>query len=167
VSTLTQLGVTVAPPEGWEVEFRPAEEGRVILHLSNYPLPPLRSDFGGHALEGMGPGKVFLALLEGDSQDADRGLYRASGPPRLAPADFSPDNVHRPVPGQTGAQRFFTVEGRAFCCYAVIGALTHLPESVAEVNRGLAAVSFAPTPTSEAPLSHPAWRGPDRWPGRR
>jgi hypothetical protein len=63
--------------------------------------------------------------------------------PRFVPADFSPANVHRPVPGQVGTQRFFTVNGRALCCYAVVGAVTHLAESVTEVNRGLAAISVA------------------------
>ena len=39
----------------------------------------------------------------------------------MAPSDFSPTAMPRAMPGRTGAQWFFSLGGRAFCLYVVLG----------------------------------------------
>jgi hypothetical protein len=44
-----------------------------------------------------------------------------SSVPRLTGRMFSSQGLQRVQRGQAGAQRFFTLNGRAFCLYAVVG----------------------------------------------
>jgi hypothetical protein len=38
---------------------------------------------------------------------------------------YRPRQLQRTIVGQAGVQRFFTVQGRAFCVYSVIGAVAN------------------------------------------
>ena len=46
----------------------------------------------------------------------------------------------RALPGQAGLQRFFTVAGRPFCLYAVIGSRAAGPRVIPRLNEMLRAV---------------------------
>jgi hypothetical protein len=169
VSRLRAYGLGTEPPGGWEAEIyqRPgvsATERRFggaavavpevegaqeaapstpIVHLANFALPSTRGDYGGGAVELMGRGGIFISLLEHDPAEVGTALFAAQGVPwPLSADDFGPQQMQRPLPGQAGCQRFFTVSGRAFCLYVAIG--SHLTRAllVREVNAALATVSF-------------------------
>ena len=67
----------------------------------------------------------------------------AQGMPRLRPNDFSPNTLRMMLPGQSGVQRFFTVNGRPFCLYAVIGAHARRIGLAGVVNDLLAGVRIS------------------------
>jgi hypothetical protein len=52
--------------------------------------------------------------------------------------------MQRPLPGQSGAQFFFTEAGRAFCLYVVLGSHARRRQLVPEVNLVLSALSVTP-----------------------
>lgn len=139
MTTISRRGVTVAVPTGWEVELTDSG-GRVVLHMAFGGLPNARSDFGGHAIESLSPGRAFIAFLEYDPQEANTGLFKAQGLPSFVPSDFSPDRLQRYTPGQSGAQRFFTVSNRAFCCYVVLTREHPTTTDTARINKALAGV---------------------------
>jgi hypothetical protein len=49
------------------------------------------------------------------------------------PSDFSPDVLQRTRAGNTGAQWFFAVSGRAFCLHAVLGSHARRAPGAAKV----------------------------------
>jgi hypothetical protein len=54
----------------------------------------------------------------------------------VTPADFSPAQLQRTIPGQSGTQYFFSEGGRAFCLYVVLGSharRAHLVRKVRDV----------------------------------
>lgn len=161
--TLSAHGITVAPPNGWDAQiFRRdpdplpdplAAEGLSamgatvtappIAHLANFGLPPVRGDFGGGAVELMGSGAIFIALLEHPAEEASRALFAGNGIPwPFRPDDFAPDTLQRGIAGQAGLQRFFVAHGRPFCLYVVIGSHRLRRVLAREVNEVLAGVRF-------------------------
>jgi hypothetical protein len=139
-------GITINVPRGWEAELgyftQPHPEsdgmadGRVLLHLANFPLPTVRGDYGSGAVELMDGGSVFIALLEWDRGSINDKLYARVGlPTELRSDDFSPQGLQRRLPGQCGTQRFFQSGGRAFGLYVVLGSYRRRDSLVAEVNR--------------------------------
>ena len=124
---LASGGLSVALPPGWEVRVRhQPPSGRdqtrnLLLHAATVPLPAERGDFGSGVWERLGPDDVFVALLEYDAEDVDAELFSARGLPAVRPSDFSPNAMQRQVAGRSGAQWFFSVAGRPFCLYAVLG----------------------------------------------
>lgn len=141
---LSAGGLTVELPEGWEaeidagaagwseaasgqpVELSPATQPdgavrRVVAHLANFPLPIGRGDFGSGAVEAMRPGDVLIVLFEYDPASTTTALFNAESLPVIAAADFSPAVLQKPLPGGSAVQRFFSVAGRAFCLYVVVG----------------------------------------------
>lgn len=157
--TLDAHGMRADPPKGWDGEiYRRTPEappvtgaGRVvaaetttpILHLANFPLPAVRGDYGGGAVERMGRGGVFISLLEHPAAEGASALFSGEGVPwPLSPDDFSPDTMQRTIAGQAGYQSFFTHRGRAFCLYVVLGSYRTRALLVREVNAALAAVEL-------------------------
>jgi len=133
-------GLQLRLPQRWEARLylrdEPAEEGESlnpVVHLANFALPPGRGDFGSGAVEVMGPGQAFIALLEYEAAEAGTPLFAARGVPRPRVADFAPNALQRRLPGQLGVQRFFTENGRAFCLYVVLGSREHATGLVGEV----------------------------------
>jgi len=59
-------------------------------------------------------------------------------------AQFGTARLQRVQKGQTGAQVFCTVAGRAFCVYAVLGAAGRAGRLAPEVNAVLAATEVEP-----------------------
>jgi len=125
--TLVAGGLRLDLPPGWEARLRrqaPSQTGRpgnVLLHAATVPLPEQRGDFGSGVVETLGPDDAFVALMEYDPKDADKALFQAKRVPAPKPSDFSPDVLQRTRAGNTGAQWFFAVSGRAFSMHAVLG----------------------------------------------
>jgi hypothetical protein len=76
-----------------------------------------------------GPGSVGTALF---------GTLAAM--PRLRPVDFDPLRMQRTLAGQSGAQRFFTLRGRAFGLYVVLGSHRRRFSTVAVLNDVIGAI---------------------------
>jgi hypothetical protein len=127
---LAHQGLAVETPRGWDARIfrRPALAGEVtlpVLHAADFPLPAVRGDYGGGAVEIMGPNHVFLSLIEFDQSEAATPLFGHERPSRITSGEFGPDRLQRALPGQGGAQFFFCVHSgstsRPFCLYVVIG----------------------------------------------
>ncbi len=124
---LTRSGVEIDLPDGWDgrIYRREAEEGAVTrraMHAANFALPPNLGDYAVRAIEGMEAADTLVVLLEFDPDSAGQGLFKNEGlPTEMGPDDFSPTAMPRAVPGRTAAQWFFSLGGRAFCLYVVLG----------------------------------------------
>ena len=145
---LDRHGLGVELPQGWDGRiYRRAVRGartHAIVHAANFPLPADRGDYGSGAVEEMGPRHVLVALIEHDRAAAGAGLFKRQGlPVPLAPTDFSRHMLQRTLPGQSGLQRFFTWEGRAFCLYVVLGSHAARARLVPVVNALLASATVA------------------------
>lgn len=151
-------GISTELPQGWEAEIivRPESEDagarasgeqttKPVAHLSNFPLPPERGDFGSNAVEVMTSDDLLVCLVEYDSGSASSELFAREGLPVLTADQFSPESMQRALPGQSGMQEFFNVEGRAFCLYVVLGSHARRRASVDAVNQLLADIEIAPT----------------------
>lgn len=125
---LSDLGVSVEVPRGWDGRLYRRdgrERERVVVHLSTAPLPSHRGDYGSGAVEQLSADDVLVALLEFEPSASEAQLFQGSFPSWVEADAFSPTVLQRAVPGQAGAQWFFSTAGRAFCLYAVIGQLTN------------------------------------------
>ena len=148
---LSAYGVSVAPPPGWDVRARrgdavPPETAHVVVHGATFPLPADRADYGDGVVQLMGFGDVFVALVEFAPAAAATALFAARGwPSPLAAGDFSRSALQHPLPGQAGVQRWFTVAGRPWCLYTVIGAWERRAALAARANGFVRSVSVAPT----------------------
>ena len=99
----------------------PTERTLPVVHVCTRELPATMGDFGGGLVEVLAPDDVFVALLEYGSDLADTGLFERQGLPRLAPSQFAPNRMPRDVVGRSASQHFFSVGGRAFCLFTVLG----------------------------------------------
>lgn len=141
-------GLAVELPPGWEGEIgngvapaRAAEvRRRTVSHFASFPLPAGRADFGAEAVAAMRPGDVFVALFEYGPESVGRPLFAPQGPPTIAPRDFDRNALQHGRPGQSGLQRFFTVGGRPFCVYVVVGSHIDRADAVPQVNALLASL---------------------------
>jgi hypothetical protein len=107
------------------------------MHLSNFALPADRGDYGSGAVEIMGSDNILVVLVEFDPESASKALFATQGIPRVRAEDFAPDQMQRPLPGQSGVQYFFNHGGRAFCLYVALGGHARRHELVPEVNQVL------------------------------
>ena len=145
------MGLGVTPPTGWEATIyrRPPATGErtfPIVHAATVPIPSERGDYGGGVVELLGPGDVFVSLLEFGPESAQSPLFRtAAAIPALTPDAFRQRQLQRVIRGQAGAQRFVTVHGRAFCLYAVIGSIANRIPLADRANQLIGAVSVQPT----------------------
>ena len=135
MAVLSDHVIEVVLPPGWDgrlyrrdsaeistAVMQVASTTRAVLHAASFPLPVERGDFGSGAVEMMRPQDVLLVLVEHDPEAAGTALFAAAGPPRrLSSKDFGPNTLLRAIPGQRGAQVFFSANGRAFCLYIVLG----------------------------------------------
>lgn len=124
----------------------PTERTLPVVHVCTRALPATVGDFGGGLVEVLAPDDVFVALLEYGSDLADTGLFERRGVPRLAPSQFAPNRMPRDVVGRSASQHFFSVGGRAFCLFTVLGSHSRRMATVpraAEVVRSLTVDSAA------------------------
>lgn len=142
--------MAVELPGGWEAQL---DEGLQLLddgalrptvaHIGNFPLPPGRGDFGSGAIERMQPGDALIVLFEYGPESAGTALFASEGIPRFVrTSDFDREALHTAVSGMSGVQRFFTVNGRAFCLYVVVGSHIDRADVVSDINRVLASLEL-------------------------
>jgi hypothetical protein len=108
-----------AAPHGTEAPE--ADVTRAVLHACTRPMPADRGDFGSNVVDLLGPDDIFVALVDYGTEVADQGLFENQGMPRLAPSQFGPNRLQRPLPGMSASQHFFSSGGRAFCLFTVVG----------------------------------------------
>jgi hypothetical protein len=141
VEKLTRQGLEIELPDGWDgrIYRRQGDDAAVTrraLHAANFALPTNLGDYAVGAAERMQAGDVLVVLLEFDPDSAGRGLFKSEGlPTGLGPADFSPSAMPRTMPGRTAAQWFFSLAGRAFCLYVVLGSHNERAAALPMVNR--------------------------------
>ncbi len=145
------IGINLGLPPGWEAEVDSgggaAEEGATTVrtprvHLGNFALPPNRGDFGSGAVERMVSGDVLICLLEESPEVIGTGLYQAGSMPTISAKDFAPEGMQRPIRGQSGAQKFFHLNGRAFALYIVMGSHISRASFIPEINEVLNAIEL-------------------------
>jgi hypothetical protein len=144
-------GLGAKAPRGWTVEVRrlpgaepppvgaraiaPQEDvTRGVLHACTRPMPSDRGDFGSGVVELLGPDDVFVALVDYGTEVADHGLFEKQGVPRLAPSQFAPNRLQRPLPGLSASQHFFSSGGRGFCLFTVVGSHARRMAAVARAE---------------------------------
>ena len=138
---LTRQGLEIELPDGWDARIYRREADteavtRRALHAANFALPAGLGDYAVGAVEAMTTGDVLVVLLEFDPDGAGRGLFRNEGlPADLAATDFSPTAMPRAIPGRTAAQWFFSLDGRAFCLYVVLGSHAGRADMMPLVNQ--------------------------------
>jgi hypothetical protein len=110
------------PPTPGARSAAPQEDvTRGVLHACTRAMPAERGDFGTGVVDLLGPDDIFVALVDYGTEVADQGLFEKQGVPRLAPSQFAPNRLQRPLPGLSASQHFFSSGGRAFCLFTVIG----------------------------------------------
>src|SRR5690242_11697590 len=149
-------GMRADAPRGWHVAVRrlpgaeppapgartaaPQEQDvtRGVLHACTRAMPADRGDFGSGVVDLLGPDDIFVALVDYGTEVADRGLFEKQGVPRLAPSQFAPNRLQRPLPGLSASQVFFSQGGRAFCLFTVLGSharrMASVPRAMALVD---------------------------------
>jgi hypothetical protein len=120
------------------------EQTRPVVHLANFPLPADRGDYGSGAVESMGAGDVFLSLIEFGPEFLGTALYSAAGLPRVTVDRFDPNALQRRIPGQAGAQYFFTAASRPMCLYVVLGSARNAAAMTTRANQVLAGITVTP-----------------------
>lgn len=142
-------GIALTLPPGWEVVLQrrpeqvlatiaPDATTHPVLHAGSFPLPPDRGDYGSGAVDVMTATDVLLVLVEFHPDAASTALFATPGPPRaLTSDDFGAQSLQRVIEGQSGCQRFFSAQGRAFCLYLVLGSHARRHLLVPVVNRML------------------------------
>ena len=138
---ISAAGLSIEPPPGWEAAIfrRPAAAGEFtypVVHAATVPLPAARGDYGSGLVETLGPADVFVGVLEFGPDAAASPLFTGlRGVPGLTPDVYRPRALQRTIRGQAGVQRFFTVAGRAFCLYSVIGSMAGRVPLTARANQ--------------------------------
>lgn len=148
---LSAMGLQVRPPGGFDIAIyrRPAlagEQTYPVLHAATVALPAGRGDYGAGVVEALGADDVFVGLLEFGPESVGTALFRTvTGVPGLTPGLYRPSQLQRTIQGQAGVQRFFTLNGRAFCLYSVIGSLTNRVGLTNRANQFLSGLRIDPS----------------------
>lgn len=142
MAPLSGHGLHVEVPSGWDGRiFRrqpsPAPAGigtatataaaatgeeHPVLNVANFAMPAEMGDYGGGATEAMRAGHVLINLVEFGPESVGAPLFPpVTAVPSPRAADYDPMAMQRTIAGQSGTQRFFTLAGRAFCLYVVLG----------------------------------------------
>ena len=149
MTRLSGEGISVELPAGWDGAIGPSaqlDDGsvrRVVAHFASFPLPALRGDFGGGAVELMGTEDALVVLFDYGAAAAGTPLFAASGIPSIDETQFDRTVLQRSVVGQSGVQRFFTVGGRAFCLYVVVGSHLDRVDVVPDIQQLLSSVTIS------------------------
>ena len=143
---LSGHGLALELPRGWDGAIRRSgEDALPVLHVCSMPLPDDRADAGGGVVEGLGWDDVFVSLREHERASAGTALFEAEGLPLpLSPAWFVPRALQGMRPVQAGAQRFFTLAGRAFSLFVVVGDHGRRHALGPAAGRGLATLAVQP-----------------------
>ena len=115
------------------------------------PLPAERSATSAPApWRSCGREDVFVALVEYGSDLADTGLFERQGVPRLAPSQFGPHRMPRDIVGRSASQHFFSVGGRAFCLFTVLGSHSRRMATVPRAAAVARSLEIVPAATMHA-----------------
>jgi hypothetical protein len=150
VTSLSAHGIDAPLPHGFEgrIFVRAAVGHEVpypVAHFATFALPDHVSDFGGGAVNLMGPNDVFVVLFEYGPESLGRALFARQGMPRsLTTDDFRPYVLKRGLGGQSGTQWFFTDGERPFSLYIVLGSHARRGALVPRVNGLLGSVAITP-----------------------
>lgn len=162
-----QAGISVELPPGWQASAfhrtempaasaRTADSERLasvapgatthpVVHAASFPLPPDRGDYGSGAVDAMTASDLFVSLVEFHPDASRTALFARRGTPHdLALTDFDASALQRTLVGQSGCQRFFNEQGRAFCLYVVLGSHTRRHTLVPQVNSLLSTLEVQP-----------------------
>ncbi len=136
------------PPPGWSarVGWRAAGDGEQshrVLHAATIPMTGSRSDYGSDIAARLGVDDSLVVLLEFGASAVGTALFAPRGLPVPQVTQFDPNMLQRTLPGQSGFQRFFTVDGRAFCLYVVLGSHARRARTVPRVHALLSRVDVA------------------------
>lgn len=138
---LEMEGVRLDVPDGWEARIRrqfetgAGERTFPVLHASTVPLSGSRADYGGGVVERLGSSDVFVSLIEFGEEEAGSALFKEVDElPTLEPSMFQRNQLQRRLRGQAGVQHFFTLNGRPFCLYVVLGSIARTAELVDRAN---------------------------------
>jgi hypothetical protein len=145
-------------------------DNRPTVHMASFALPTDDADFGGGVISAMSGANDFVSLIEYTpdcyvpddiyvetvTEDSAASLLDSfldpsvsgfdNGLPTLAAADFGPEAVYgetAPV-NATALQTAFSLAGRPFYLYTVVGDVSHLSSSVATVNSILQTLVVSP-----------------------
>jgi hypothetical protein len=146
MTVLNAQGIEVTLPAGWEgvigrsVELDDGAVRRVVAHFASFPLPTERGDFGGGAVERMGPQDALVVLFEFGPEAVGSTLFAADGLPQITAADFDRSVLQRSITGQSGVQRFFTAAARTFTLYVVVGSHLDRTDVVPAIAKVLASI---------------------------
>lgn len=152
MSRISGSGLSVDVPLGWEANiegdgFSQLSSGATrptLMHAGSFPLPADRGSFGSGATELMNTDDMLIVLFEYGDDSVGTALFAEQGMPRqLNPDDFDRNALQRALVGQSGCQRFFTENSRAFCLYVVLGSHLDRAELVPRVNEVLSTVEIA------------------------
>jgi hypothetical protein len=149
MTTLFGEGISVELPPGWEGVIGHSDEledgavRNVVAHFASFPLPPRRGDFGGGAVDLMEADDALVVLFDYGQSAVGSALFASEGLPAIDARDFDRDILQKSIPGQSGVQRFFTVSGRAFCLYVVVGSHIDRAEILPGVNQLLRTVRIS------------------------
>ena len=149
---LSRSGISIDVPDDWEGTisgggFQLQADGAnepTVMHVASFPLPAERGSFGTGAVELMRNGDVFMTLFEYGPESVGTPLFQAEGIPRqIAAREFDRNALQRALPGQSGLQRFFSFQGRAFCLYIVVGSHVDRHDLLPRVNAVLESLEIA------------------------
>jgi hypothetical protein len=107
-------------------------------------LPRRRGDFGVGAVERMGRDDVLVVLFEYEPEAAHTPLFARTTRPKPRLTDFHPQALQRTVPGQSGAQWFFTDRDRPFSLYVVMGSHARRAHRLPDVRQLLDGITVHP-----------------------
>jgi len=145
------MGIAVDAPDGWDARIYRREPAagpagtHGVLHAANFALPMQRGDYGSGAVETMGADDILVTLVDHGPESAGTPLFSRQGMPPVLDADaFSANRLQRPLPGQAGAQFFFTSAGRGYCLYVVLGSLANRRPLVSQLNEMLGRIRIDP-----------------------
>ena len=152
-------GIAANLPSGFEgrifVRAVPAGTAYTVAQFATFPLPDDVGDFGGGAVNLMGPGDVYATLFEYGPESLGKRLFAQQGlPTSFGPNEFSPMTLRRGLGGQSGTQRFFTEADRPFSFYAVLGSHVLRNSLAPKVNALLSSMALSPP---AVPGVRPAW----------
>ena len=133
---------------------RAVDVTRGVLHACTRAMPADRGDFGSGVVDLLAPDDIFVALVDYGAEVADVGLFENQGMPRLAPSQFGPNRLQRPLPGMSASQHFFSSGGRAFCLFTVLGSHARRMASVPRAAQLVSSIQI----TDRATLSRQGGR---------
>lgn len=145
-------GLSIDAPRGWEARVFCRPGAAPVLHVASFALHRDDGDYGAAATGRMRGDDVFAALLAFEGVQAGVGLFAADALPVLRAGDFGPAQLQVMRPGHLGCQRFFTLQDRPFCLYAVLRPARRRPARlVSELRDVLATLQLAPSPAGSSP----------------